>query len=109
MYFFFFFSLTQFLDKGNDEVVDPIVFPESEIGHNTDVVDQNSVDVINENNIPNDTFLSNTPKDSNIDFMNEATIKNKYMMSIAQVNSEDCGVPMSIFDNVYINLFKYFL
>lgn len=40
--------------------------------------------------------------------MDETALKNQYMISIAQVNSEDCGVPMSIFDNVCVKI-KYFL
>lgn len=35
--------------------------------------------------------------------MDEAALKNQYMISIAQLSSEECGVPMSIFDNVCIN------
>jgi len=86
-----------------------MVFSESETVHNIDTVGQNSNDIINEYDFHNDTFLSNIPKDPSIDLMNEATLKNKYMMSIAQVNSEDCGVPLSIFDNVCKNYLKYLL
>lgn len=98
----------QSLTEKEDEVFEAIEFPKSEIVRNIDTVGQNSNDINNEYDVHDNTFLSNIPKDPSIDLMNEATLKNKYMMSIAQVNSEDCGVPLSIFDNVCKNYFKCF-
>lgn len=43
--------------------------------------------------------MSNIPRDPSIDSLHEAAMQYN-MISIAQINSEDCGVPMSIFDNV---------
>lgn len=52
--------------------------------------------------VENSTFISNIPRDPSINSLDEAAMQYN-MISIAQINSEDCGVPMSIFDNVCIN------
>lgn len=65
-------------------------------------------EIIYEDNdlIQNNTFVSNIPRDPSIDSLDEAAMQYN-MISIAQINSEDCGVPMSIFDNVCLNSFYY--
>ncbi|XP_050531608.1 late secretory pathway protein AVL9 homolog [Daktulosphaira vitifoliae] len=50
-------------------------------------------DVVNLN-----SFTSNIPRDPSIDSLSEAAMQYN-MISIAQINSANCAVPMSIFDN----------
>lgn len=71
--------------------------------------DDNSVnekfnEIIDEDIVQNNSFISSIPRDPSMDSLNEAAMQYN-MISIAQINSEDCGVPMSIFDNVCINNF----
>lgn len=66
------------------------------------IVSQKSNEVIDEDIVPNNTFVSNIPRDPSIDSLDEAAMQYN-MISIAQINSEDCGVPMSIFDNVRLH------
>lgn len=54
--------------------------------------------------IQSNSFVSHIPRDPSIDSLHEAAMQYN-MISIAQINSEDCGVPMSIFDNVCVNNF----
>lgn len=78
------------------------------ITHCTDSVNQHVNEIVGENIVQDNNFASNIPKDTSIDLMDETALKNQYMISIAQVNSEDCGVPLSIFNNVSVKI-KYFL
>ncbi|VVC24814.1 Hypothetical protein CINCED_3A021565 [Cinara cedri] len=55
-------------------------------------------EIIDDDTIQNNSFVSNIPRDPSMDSLNEAAMQYN-MISIAQINSEDCGVPMSIFDN----------
>lgn len=105
-----FLSLTPSSDEGKENIADTHEHSKSEenITHCTDTVGQHVNEVVEENIVQDNSFASNIPKDSSIDLMDETALKNQYMISIAQVNSEDCGVPMSIFDNVCVNI-KYFL
>jgi len=64
-------------------------------------------EIINEDIGQNNDLITNIPKDASIDLMDEAALKNQYMIALAQVNSEDCGLPMSIFDNVLLNNFNF--
>lgn len=77
----------------------PSVFYEND--HCT-IVGQKLNEIVDEDIISNSAFVSNIPRNPSIDSLDEAAMQ-YYMMSIAQVNSEDCGVPMSIFDNVRMN------
>lgn len=102
--FIILFSLTQPLPEKVHETLVQNVYPETEINnHSTvseklkEVADEVIVDDIVENN----TFASNIPRDPSMNSLDEAAMQYN-MISIAQINSEDCGVPMSIFDNVCI-------
>lgn len=105
-----FYSLAQSQSstEEKDEIVaTPIVCPKSENNSvlNTTVsycaVSQKLDEIIDEDMDQNNSFISYIPRDPSIDSMDEAALQYN-MISIAQVNSEDCGVPMSIFDNVCI-------
>lgn len=83
------------------EVIVSNITPETEDNDHS-IVSQKSNEVVDEDIVPNNTFVSNIPRDPSIDSLDEAAMQYN-MISIAQINSEDCGVPMSIFDNVRMN------
>lgn len=99
--FFSLSSATQLSTENEHEVIVSNISPETEV-NNHSVVSQKSNEVVDEDIIPNNTFVSNIPRDPSIDSLDEAAMQYN-MISIAQINSEDCGVPMSIFDNVRMN------
>lgn len=80
------------------EVIVSNINPETEDDDHS-IVSQKSNEVVDEDIVPNSSFVSNIPRDPSIDSLDEAAMQYN-MISIAQINSEDCGVPMSIFDNV---------
>jgi len=83
------------------EVVISNKSPETE-NNDSNIISEKSDEVVDEDIVPNNTFVSNIPRDPSIDSLDEAAMQYN-MISIAQINSEDCGVPMSIFDNVRMN------
>lgn len=101
-------SQPQSSTEKKDEVVVPIICPKSENNSyiSTTVsycaVSQKLDDIIDVDMDQNNSINSYIPRDPSIDSMDEAALQYN-MISIAQINSEDCGVPMSIFDNVCIN------
>lgn len=95
------FSLTQSPTTEQNTVVLPNVIPETD-NNDHGTVGQQSIETVDEDIVQNNTFTSNIPRDPSIDSLDEAAMQYN-MMSIAQINSEDCGVPMSIFDNVINN------
>lgn len=97
-------------DKEKENIGDTCERSEAKenIIHCIDTVGQHVNEIVDENIVQDNSFVSNIPKDSSIDLMDETALKNQYMISIAQINSEDCGVPMSIFDNVCVQI-KYLL
>lgn len=99
-------SATQLSIENKCEVNVSSVSPETE-DYDHIIVSQKSNEVVDEELVPNNTFVSNIPKDPSIDSLDEAAVQYN-MISIAQINSEDCGVPMSIFDNVRMNNSIYF-
>lgn len=99
-------SATQPSIENKCEVNVSSVSPETE-DYDHIIVSQKSNEVVDEELVPNNTFVSNIPKDPSIDSLDEAAVQYN-MISIAQINSEDCGVPMSIFDNVRMNNSIYF-
>lgn len=90
-------SATQPSTENKYEVIVPNVSTETEDNDNS-IVCQKSNEVVDEDIVPINTFVSNIPRDPSIDSLDEAAMQYN-MISIAQINSEDCGVPMSIFDN----------
>lgn len=104
----FFLSLAQVSTENKDEA---IVSNENPTPENNDdnSVSEKFNEIIDEDIVQNNSFVSNIPRDPSMDSLNEAAMQYN-MISIAQINSEDCGVPMSIFDNVCINnaCIKYF-
>lgn len=102
-----FYSLTQCHTEEKiekNEVAVPNVYPELENNvHST--VSQQLNEIVDEDMAQNNTFISNIPRDPSIDSLDEAAMQYN-MITIAQVSSEDCGVPMSIFDNVFASYFK---
>lgn len=95
-------------EKDEDDIVPNVapILKESENNvHNT--VNQQLNDTFDEDIVQNNAFVSNIPRDPSVDSLDETTMQNN-MISIAQINSKDCGVPLSIFDNVLINNFKEF-
>lgn len=110
MILIFFPSLTRppTEEKDKEDIVPNItpILKESENNvHNT--VNQQLNDIVDEDIVQNNAFVSNIPRDPSVDSLDETTMQNN-MISIAQINSEHCGVPLSIFDNVLINNFKEF-
>jgi len=105
MIFLSFSSATQPSTENKHEVIvsnEQIkLTPETEDNDHS-IVSQKSNEVVDEDIVPNNTFVSNIPRDPSIDSLDEAAMQYN-MISIAQINSEDCGVPMSIFDNVRMN------
>lgn len=99
-------SLTQYSTEEKiekNEVVVPNVCPEFE-NNDHSTVSQHLNEIVDEDMVQNNTFISNIPKDPSIDSLDEAAMQYN-MITIAQISSEDCGVPMSIFDNVFTNYF----
>jgi len=94
-------NATQVSIENKNEVIVSNITPETEDNDHS-MVSQKSNEVVDEDIVPNNTFVSNIPRDPSIDSLDEAAMQYN-MISIAQINSEDCGVPMSIFDNVRIN------
>lgn len=107
IYISFFFSSMHTLSENPDICELPNVYPESE-NNDPIPINQKLDEIIYQDNdlIQNNTFVSNIPRDPSIDSLDEAAMQYN-MISIAQISSEDCGVPMSIFDNVcLINLYN---
>lgn len=104
----FFLSLTQVSTENKHEVIDSNENPTLE-NNDDNSVSEKFNEIIDEDIVQNNSFVSNIPRDPSMDSLNEAAMQYN-MISIAQINSEDCGVPMSIFDNVCINnvCIKYF-
>lgn len=99
------FSLSQPLTEKKHETVVQNVNPKTETNNDNTVSEklEELVDEVIVNDVvENSTFISNIPRDPSINSLDEAAMQYN-MISIAQINSEDCGVPMSIFDNVFIN------
>jgi len=92
-------------EKDEEDIVPNVaqIFNESE----NNVYNQQLNDTVDEDKIQNNAFVSNIPRNPSVDSLDETTMQNN-MISIAQINSEHCGVPLSIFDNVIINSFKEF-
>ncbi|XP_025425138.1 late secretory pathway protein AVL9 homolog [Sipha flava] len=80
-----------------NKVVLSNVIPELD-NNDLGTVCQKSIETVDEEIVQNNTFTSNIPRDPSIDSLDEAAMQYN-MISIAQINSEECGVPMSIFDN----------
>jgi hypothetical protein len=96
------FSLTQTTTTTEqNKVVLSNVIPELD-NNDLGTVCQKSIETVDEEIVQNNTFTSNIPRDPSIDSLDEAAMQYN-MISIAQINSEECGVPMSIFDNVDIH------
>lgn len=86
-------------EKDEEDIVSNVapILKESENNvHST--VNQHSNDTVDEDIAQNNAFVSNIPRDPSVDSLDETTMQNN-MISIAQINSEHCGVPLSIFDN----------
>ncbi|XP_050433560.1 late secretory pathway protein AVL9 homolog [Adelges cooleyi] len=85
-----------------EEVVIPIVSSKLQKNNipNTSVSENIllSSDTIDDDMVHVSSFACNIPRDPSIDSLNEAAMQYN-MMSIAQINSADCAVPLSIFDN----------
>lgn len=102
-----FFSFTQYSTEEKfekNEVAVPNVYSEFE-NNDHSTVNQQLNEIVDEDMTQNNTFISNIPRDPSIDSLDEAAMQYN-MITIAQVSSEDCGVPMSIFDNVFTSYFK---
>jgi len=100
-------SASQPSTENKHEVIVSNITPEPEDNDHS-IVSQKSNEVVDEDIVPNNTFVSNIPRDPSIDSLDEAAMQYN-MISIAQINSEDCGVPMSIFDNVSMNNLIFFM
>lgn len=98
-------NATQLCNEKKNEVVVPSISPETE-DNDYSIVSQQSNEVVEEDIVSDNTFVSNIPRDPSIDSLDEAAMQYN-MISIAATNSEDCGVPMSIFDNVRINIYIF--
>lgn len=97
------FSLTQSPIEKKDIVILPNVCLESKENSHVPISQKLEESIYEDNDIiQNNTFVSNIPRDPSIDSLDEAAMQYN-MISIAQINSEECGVPMSIFDNVCLN------
>jgi len=91
------------IEERDEEDVVTNVDPHLESENIPSTVNDQLTETVDEDMVQNNAFVSNIPRDPSFDSLDETTMQNN-MISIAQINSEDCGVPMSIFDNVLINL-----
>lgn len=104
---YFLFSLAKSPTTEQNNVVLSNVIPEMD-NNDLGTLSQKSIETVDEYMVQNNTYSSNIPRDPSIDSLDEAAMQYN-MISIAQINSEDCGVPMSIFDNVYIYSLIFFV